>query len=125
MQGVCSLQPPQGDQAAHHHRGEDGHPSGQIQPRAPPAVIPVTKRTYAEAAATPFLDGATHIYVQRGGVGPPLADNYGGPYLVLEKGTKVFRLLVGGREEVFTRDCLKPPVGQAPPRRGQPPQQLE
>ena len=44
---------------------------------APPVVIPVAKRTYAEAAATPALDGATHVYVQRGGMGLPLADNYG------------------------------------------------
>ena len=30
---------------------------------APPAVIRAAKRTYAEAAATPVLDGATHLYV--------------------------------------------------------------
>ena len=59
---------------------------------APPAVIPVGKGTYAEAAATPALDGSTHVYVQCGGVGPPLADNYAGPYLVPEKGPKVFKL---------------------------------
>ena len=72
---------------------------------APPAVIPAAKWTYAEAAATPALDGATHVYVQRGGVGPPLVDNYAGPYLVLEKGPKV-----------VSRDRLKPHVGLAPPR---------
>ena len=49
---------------------------------APLAVIPAAKRT-AAAAATLALDAATHVYVQRSGVGPPLADNYGGPYLVL------------------------------------------
>ena len=58
----------------------------------PPAVIPAAKRTYAEAATTHALDGATHAYVQSGGVGLPLADNYVGPYLVLEKGPKVFKL---------------------------------
>ena len=78
---------------------------------APPSVIPVAKRTYAETAATLALDGATHVYVQRGGVGPPLADNYAGPYLVLEKGAKVFKLQVGTRKEVITRDRLKPHVG--------------
>ena len=35
----------------------------------PPAVIPAAKRTYAETAATPALDGASHVYVQRGGLG--------------------------------------------------------
>ena len=34
---------------------------------APPAVIPAAKRTYAEAAAIPALDGATHVYKWRGG----------------------------------------------------------
>ena len=37
---------------------------------APPVVILAAKRTYAEAAATPALDGATHVYLQRGDVGP-------------------------------------------------------
>ena len=82
---------------------------------APPAVIPAAKWSYAEAAATPALDGASHVYVQRGGVGLPLADNYAGPYLVLEKGPKVFKLQVGTREDVITRDRLKPHVGLAPP----------
>ena len=42
-------------------------------------------------------------------------DNYVGPYLVLEKGPKVFKLQVGTREEVITRDRLKPHLGLAPP----------
>ena len=65
---------------------------------APPVVISAAKQTYAEAPATPPLDGATHVYVQRGGVGPPLADNNAGPYMVLEKGPKVIMLQVGTRE---------------------------
>ena len=94
---------------------------------APPTVIPAAKRTYAEAAATPALDGATHVYMQCVGVGPPLAINYAGPYLMLEKGPKVFKLQIGTREDVITRDRLKPHLGQAPPvaadppRRGRPP----
>ena len=75
---------------------------------APPAVIPAAKRTYAEAAATPALERATHVYVQRRGVGPPLADNYAGPCLVLEKDPAVFKLQLGERTEVVSRDRLKP-----------------
>ena len=96
----------------------------------PPAVIPASKCTYAKAAATPARDAATHVYVQRRGVGPPLADNYTGPYLVLEKGPKVFKLQLGERIEVLSRDWLKPHAGQAPPataeppRRGQPPRSV-
>ena len=93
----------------------------------PPAVIPAAKRSYAEAAVTPALEGATNVYVQPGGVGLPLAENYAGPYLVLEKGPKVFKLQVGTRVDVITRDWLNPHVGLAPsavadlPRRGRPP----
>ena len=53
-------------------------------------VIPTAKPTHAEAATTPALERATQVYVLRVGVGPPLADNYAGPYLVLEKGPEVF-----------------------------------
>ena len=53
--------------------------------------------------------------MQHGGVGPPLADNYAVPYLMLEKGPKVFKLQLGQRTEVVSRDRLKPHTGQAPP----------
>ena len=86
---------------------------------APPAVIPAAKRTYAEAATTPALERATHVYVQGGGL--PLADNYAGPALVLEKGPKVFKLQLGERTKVVRRDRLKPHAGQAPPGAAEPP----
>ena len=89
--------------------------------QALPAVIPAARRTYAEAAATPALDGAPPVYVQRGGVGPLLADNYAGPYLVLEKGPKVFKLQLGTLEEMVSRDRLKPHAGQVPPAAAEPP----
>ena len=67
------------------------NPPGSIP--APPAVIPAVKKTYAEAATMPYLERATHVYVQhRKGLGPPLTDNYVGPNLALEKGPKVFKL---------------------------------
>ena len=48
--------------------------------------------------------------------GPLLVDNYAGPYLVLEKGPKVFKLQLGERTEVVSRDRLKPHTGQVPQR---------
>ena len=65
--------------------------------------------------------------MQCGSVGLPPADNYAGPYLVLEKGPKVFKLQLGTQQEVVTTDRLKPHLGPAPPavadppRRGRPP----
>ena len=86
-----------------------------------PVVIPGAKLTYAEAAVTPALGRATHVYVQRGGVGPLQLHNYAGPYLVLEKGPRFFKLPLGERTEVVSRDRLKPHVGQVPPAAAEPP----
>ena len=44
------------------------------------------------------------LYVHRRGVGTALADNYAGHYLVLEKGPKVFKLQLGERTDVVSRE---------------------
>ena len=59
--------------------------------------------------------------MQRWGVGPPLADKYVGPSLVLEKVPKVFKLQLGERTEVVSRHKLKPHIGQVPPAAAEPP----
>jgi hypothetical protein len=52
--------------------------------------------------------------VRRGGALPPLAPQYVGPYKVLERADKFFRLAVGGREETVSIDRLKPHMGVGP-----------
>lgn len=107
----------------------NGPPPGGGRPPRPPAVIPATKRSYAEVLASPSspLDSARWVYVRRGGQVRPLANNYDGPYQVVEARRKTFTVLVGAREEVISRDRLKPHLGEAepglaaPPRRGRPP----
>ena len=91
-------------------------------------LIPATKRSYAEALrGTSPLNNAEWVYVRRGGQGKPLSDNYSGPYFVLERREKAFKLQVGTRVEVVRRDRLKPHMGKKlpepaePPRRGRPP----
>jgi hypothetical protein len=54
---------------------------------------------------------ASHVYVRCGGALPPLAPLYVGPYEVLERADKHFRLAVGGREETVSIDRLKPHLG--------------
>ena len=55
-----------------------------------------------------------------------MADKYSGPYQVLERGNKVWKLQVGKKIEVVSRDRLKPHLGRVdleaavPPRRGRP-----
>jgi hypothetical protein len=64
--------------------------------------------------------------MRRGSNLPPLVLLYAGPYAVLERGEKVFRLQVGDREEAVSVDRLKPHTGAepvqpaAPPKRGRP-----
>ena len=86
-------------------------------------------RSYAEVTSgiPGTLAEAEMVYVRRGAVSPPLMQGYSGPYRVLERGPKVFRLQVGDKEEVISADRLKPHTGStpahqvAPPRRGRPP----
>ena len=50
-----------------------------------------------------------------------MADKYRGPYKVLVKGNKIWKLQVGERVEVVSRDHLKPHLGSVAPRAAVPP----
>jgi hypothetical protein len=90
---------------------------------------PATRPCHPEAGKNlpAALASASHVYVLRGGSLPPLAPRYSGPFVVLERSAKTFRLAVGNREEVVSVDRLKPHLGTSPtspavpPRRGRPP----
>ena len=69
---------------------------------APPPTQPPT-----------LLRTANMVYVKKGGQLPPLVPPYDGPYRVLEKGTKFFKVDIGGKEVSVTVDCLKPHTGAA------------
>jgi len=94
------------------------------------APIP-TRHGQREAPTEPpsALATAELVYVRKGGQLQPLAQPYSGPYKVLEKGPKYFRLDIGGKSTAVTVDRLKPHTGDAettpaaPPRRGRPPRQ--
>jgi len=90
--------------------------------------LPTRPVTYAEAAASvpEKLMNAKYVYVRRGGVIPPLAPLYHGPYKVVEPGRKFFVISLGGRNETVSVDRLKPHLGgvvtpATPPARGRPP----
>jgi hypothetical protein len=73
------------------------------------------------------LARARYVFVRKGPVGAPLALQFEGPYEVLDRTDKVFRVQCGPRVEVISADRLKPycgterPALAAPPRRGRPP----
>ena len=93
----------------------------------PTRHVPTRPLPPAHTGLPAALAACTSVYVRRGGTLPPLAPLYAGPYAVLERGEKVFRLQVGDREEAVSVDRLKPHTGAepvqpaAPPRRGRPP----
>jgi hypothetical protein len=92
-------------------------PAAEFLQKLQRVEIPATRPlSYAEAAAKPpaALLQASHVYVRRGGALPPLAPLYVGPYEVLERADKYFRLAVGGREETVSLDRLKPHLGVGP-----------
>ncbi len=67
------------------------------------------------------------MYVRRDGQRPPLAQLYEGPYAVISRGEKTYKLQMGPREIVVSIDRLKPHLGPAelqvavPATRGRPP----
>jgi hypothetical protein len=70
---------------------------------------------------------AVYVYVRQDGQLPPLAQLYEGPYAVISRGEKTFKLQVGPRELVVSMDRLKPHLGSAelqaavPATQGRPP----
>ena len=96
-----------------------------LQNLTPTAPLP-TRHGQREAPTEPpaALASADLVYVQKGGQLQLLAQPNSGPYKVLEKGPKYFRLDIGDKDTAVTIDCLKPHTGAAgttmavPPRRG-------
>ncbi len=74
--------------------------------------MPATKRTDAEVAAgaTPF-DSAEWVYMRQGGQIPPLAEKYVGPFRLLASGPKFFKIQMGERTHIISRNRLKPHLG--------------
>ncbi len=83
--------------------------------RRAPLPPPTRPLSYAQAAASvpPALLKAEFVYIRRGGVLPPLAPLYSGPYRVLRSAEKFFVLDIGGRPETVSVDRLKPHLGMA------------
>ena len=81
----------------------------------------------AEGARAPTqlpadLATATHVLVRRDGHVPPLAPLYDGPYLVLKRSLRTFRLQIGNKQDTVSTSRLKaaltaPGVQPAQPRR--------
>jgi hypothetical protein len=67
------------------------------------------------------LAAAEYVYIRRSGVAGLLQPQYEGPFRVLQRGSKVFRVQVGDREEDISVDRLKPHLGATPAAVAEPP----
>jgi hypothetical protein len=75
------------------------------------------------------LQAAQFVFVRSPPAAPALSPAYRGPYKVLEKGDKFFKIQLGGAADKISVDRLKPylgsePVIAVPPRCGRPPNQV-
>lgn len=81
----------------------------------------------SEVRVSPALWKAEFVYIRRGGVAPPLSPAYSGPFAVIQRSAKFFKLDYGDRTDFVSVDRLKPHMGNAPlqpavaVRRGRPP----
>jgi hypothetical protein len=93
--------------------------------------IPMTRHNTAADKELPEdlpqeLWAADRVWVRRGGHAPPLAPLYDGPYTVLHRSLRHFRLQMGNREDNVSTSRLKPCAGgaaipmAAAPRRDRP-----
>ena len=79
------------------------------------------------AAPPKALESAQLVYVRRSAAAATLSPQYQGPYKVVERGPKFFRLRLGNCVEPVSVDRLKTHLGATPtppafpPRRGRPP----
>jgi Integrase core domain/Integrase zinc binding domain len=86
----------------------------QLPPTVPPpppgTSILLRQRSYAEVVKGPAdqLAAAEYVYVRQGPVAGPLTATYDGPYKVVSRASKVYRLQVGTRVESVSADRLKP-----------------
>ena len=72
-------------------------------------VRPTPPRTVQRDTQVPqALATTTHVFVRHDAVRKPLQSPYDGPYLVLERTDKFFKLNIKGREDTVSIDRLKP-----------------
>ena len=76
-------------------------PPHHVRP-VPPAQLPAA------------LMSAKYVFVREDSVISTLAPRYRGPYLVIDRKDKYFRLQVGSKQDVVSVDCLKPVFSDSP-----------
>jgi cleavage and polyadenylation specificity factor subunit 1 len=81
-----------------------------VQALRPPPPRSVSRPTYIDSA----LRTCTHVYLRCDRVRSPLQPPYDGPYVVISRRDKVFKIRIGEREDNVSIDRLKPAVVDEP-----------
>lgn len=63
----------------------------------------------------PEMSKCTHVFVRNDAVKPPLQPPYDGPYRILERTPKVWKLSIKEKEKAISIDRLKPAFGESEP----------
>ncbi|XP_066967990.1 uncharacterized protein [Macrobrachium rosenbergii] len=69
------------------------------------------QQTYTDRTSPfmlPGLSSATHVFIRNDAVRPTLTRPYKGPFLVLERNKKAFRVAILGKEDLVSIERLKP-----------------
>ena len=90
-------------------------------PTDPTTLITRLRDTTRDIRATPVcpqpqrnihvskdLSSCTHVFVRHDAVRKPLQQPYNGPYRVLARANKYFKIDINGRQDTVSLDCLKP-----------------
>nr|VZI34928.1 unnamed protein product [Spirometra erinaceieuropaei] len=84
------------------------------------SLYPVPPRTpMTESYVEKDLDKCTHVIVRCARVRQPLESPYEGPFRVLARSAKTFRILRSDKEDVVSVDRVKAAVAEEPPDRSQ------
>lgn len=86
--------------------------------------VPATRHCNKQVFIHKDLPNATHVYLRDDAVRRPLQPVYTGPYEVLQKQEKYFRILVRGKEQTVSIDRLKPAYSLASKDVEKPPPRL-
>ena len=54
------------------------------------------------------LETCSHVFLRRFAIAPPLTAPNGGPYKVVARSDRVFKVMIKGKVEKVTADCVKP-----------------
>jgi hypothetical protein len=91
-----------------------------------PCAAPIKLPASSQQPLPENLLRALHLYMRAAPAAPALSPAYRGPYKVVSRGPKIFKVTVGGKTEAISVDRLKQHNGDdprtaSPPARGRPP----